>query len=763
MPTPAATPEVLPERVSLAADGGQSGGDAAAPALSADGRYVAFDSDAADLVPGDSNGTRDIFVRDRLAGTTERVSVSTGGLEAHGDSYAPSISGDGDRIVFVSEADDLVAGDQNQVADIFLHQRSTGETRRLSVGLAGFEGGGASDDPMISSDGRWVTFVSRAGNFDPPDAGGSLDVFLLDLEGGTPQQITAPEIALDAEGLMVAGGDQPWISGDGRFLAFRALARWETNTRVFSAGIWLYDRERDELTPESMTLDGEQAQADSPSISDDGRWLTFASRDFAMLSWGRVRQSWSLDVYLVDRETKQRWNLNQHEDRRRYDRVGPPVISADGRRVAFASDSYVLLDGNTYHGTDVYLHDRITGETTRRSAGLQNDRGGYDGDSCSVQPALSNDGSIVAFKSTATNLVVEDTNEAADVFLSEVEDVCETDDDCTVASECMESLGCDVESGRCVSRKKHDQTLCSGGENQCAEVGVCQAGVCVPVQQETCTQPREGGCLESSRCDPQFGGCIEEFKPGGSECTVLTEALRDPDCSVRTGACRRFQAYRCMPVDGASDHDVDGVCTADDNCPNSNNRDQSDHDGDGIGDICDEDYSGLYLRRVNWRAGESRGWRVESEPELVKGQVSISGHYVLAPGESARDAQGGITFELRGGADSVQMLDFRPQHCEEDARGGFRCDRSGTQELFIEAQKRRTRRDGSVVYRLRIEGTVLCTKGEVFAPVSLRLIDRATRSPRELVLGDSLSSCTRNAWSHADCRDTGRRPLGRRY
>ena len=117
------------------------------PAISADGRFVAFRSDATNLVPGDTNGATDVFVRDRQTGTTRRVSVGPGGAQGNGGSFMPAISADGRFVAFESSATNLVPGDTNDMEDMFVHDRQTGTTRRVSVGPGGVQGNGVQLQP----------------------------------------------------------------------------------------------------------------------------------------------------------------------------------------------------------------------------------------------------------------------------------------------------------------------------------------------------------------------------------------------------------------------------------------------------------------------------------------------------------------------------------------------------------------------------------------------------------------------------------------
>jgi Tol biopolymer transport system component len=170
------------QRVSVAAGGAQAlGGDSTQPSISADGRYVAFASEATNLVPADTNGLTDIFVHDRDKGSTERVNVAAGGVQAvGGHSFYPAISADGRYVAFVSDAANLVPGDTNNSWDIFLHDRQTGTTERVSVGGGGSQADAGSARPSISGDGRYVAFESGAMNLVPGDTNDVVDIFVHD-------------------------------------------------------------------------------------------------------------------------------------------------------------------------------------------------------------------------------------------------------------------------------------------------------------------------------------------------------------------------------------------------------------------------------------------------------------------------------------------------------------------------------------------------------------------------------------------------------
>src|SRR3989440_488453 len=172
------------KRVSVDSLGAQGIGDSEGPSISADGRFVAFYSSAANLVGSDTNGVRDVFVRDRKTGKTTRVSVDSHGAQGNGDSEGPSISADGRFVAFLSSASNLVGGDTNGVRDVFVRDRKTGKTRRVSVDSHGAQGKGASFVPSISANGRFVAFSSVANNLVGGDTNTASDVFVRDRKTG---------------------------------------------------------------------------------------------------------------------------------------------------------------------------------------------------------------------------------------------------------------------------------------------------------------------------------------------------------------------------------------------------------------------------------------------------------------------------------------------------------------------------------------------------------------------------------------------------
>jgi TolB protein len=166
------------ERVSVDNSGVEGNDSSLNPSISSDGRYVAFQSYATNLVTGDNNSRYDVFVYDRDTGEIERVSVDNSGVEGNGNSLNPSISSDGRYVAFYSNATNLVAGDNNGSQDVFVYDRDTGEIERVSVDNSGVEGDGGSSYSSISSDGRYVAFYSDATNLVTGDTNTTADVFV---------------------------------------------------------------------------------------------------------------------------------------------------------------------------------------------------------------------------------------------------------------------------------------------------------------------------------------------------------------------------------------------------------------------------------------------------------------------------------------------------------------------------------------------------------------------------------------------------------
>ena len=249
------------ERVSLSSTGTQGNESSHASSISADGRFVAFESRASNLVEGDINGTDDIFVHDRETGTVELVSVSSNGAQANRSSGFPSISADGRFVAFESRASNLIVGDTNNEMDVFLHDRTTGSTERVSVSSSGAQANALySSQPSISADGRFVAFSSFASNLVDSDTNNDRDVFVHDRATGTTERVSVSSSGEQTDFLYSRA---PSISADGRFVAFQSASRnlvaGDTNGK---SDIFVHDRATG--TTERVSVSSSGAQGSDP-------------------------------------------------------------------------------------------------------------------------------------------------------------------------------------------------------------------------------------------------------------------------------------------------------------------------------------------------------------------------------------------------------------------------------------------------------------------------------------------------------------------
>lgn len=439
------TPILPTSRVSVASDESQGWGEhrpffssssmygSYQPAINADGHFVAFTSYSSNLVTGDVNGLPDVFVRDRLTGETTCISLGADGKPAGG--VSPSISADGRFVAFLSRTSNQIV-DSTESSDVFVHDRLTGQQRRVSVASDGTPANGVSWDAVISADGGFVVFTSHASNLVSGDTNGStgnvnpgLDVFVHELATGQTSRVNVATDGTQANN----GSSQPAISADGRYITFSSFA---TNlvpgdTQEDRADVFVHDRATGQTSLVSAAIDGTFPNGESfaPSISADGRYISFTS--YASLVAEDTNNT--LDVFVRDLVTGQTTRVNVDSNGSQsssypplLNPTGPAMssfISADGRYVGFSSRANDLVTGDTNNQTDMFVHDRTTGETTRVSLGLNGAEANADSgralypDYRLSKFAISANGRHIAYTSAATNLVDGDTNNAYDVFV----------------------------------------------------------------------------------------------------------------------------------------------------------------------------------------------------------------------------------------------------------------------------------------------------------------------------------------------------------
>ncbi|HEU5102392.1 MAG TPA: hypothetical protein VFU22_25390, partial [Roseiflexaceae bacterium] len=405
----------ITERVSVDSDGNEGNdrsGSLSGPAISADGRFVAFDSTATNLIAG-GNLPFNIFVHDRRTGTTELASVSSSGNEGEGLSSSPAISADGRFVAFDSDAANLVNGDRNGITDVFRHDRATGETILVSVSSNGQQGDSSSHAPAMSANGRFIVFHANS-PLVPEDTNDTTDVYVHDAETGIT---TLVSVGFDGSAGNRGGFIQD-ISGDGQFVAFVSDSTnlIPNDVNDFEPNVYIRDLVAGTIELASVSSDGTRANVgffDIPAISADGRFVAFST--FTRLVPEDTQPS-SLDIYLRDRQAGTTELISVNSDEVPGDgRSQSPSVSADGRFVAFQSEStnFALEQSGIFPDEDIFVRDRQAGTTMRASESSA----GEEGDARSLVPDISADGLVVTFSSDASNFVPDDTNLATDIFV----------------------------------------------------------------------------------------------------------------------------------------------------------------------------------------------------------------------------------------------------------------------------------------------------------------------------------------------------------
>lgn len=412
-------------RVSLSSQGAQAAGLSDRPSLCADGSRLVFTSAADDLVVHDANGLADVFVRDLASGTTALVSVNLRGVAGDGACLWPVISADGRQVSFSSLASDLVEGDQPGTSDIFVRDLVLGVTERVNVSSQGVPADGGGRGSALSRDGRFVAFVSIGGNLVAGDDNGCDDIFVRDRLLGTTERVSVSSAGLEGDGH--SGG--PWISDEGRWVSFGSAAgNLVPGDANGMRDVFVHDRATGTTTRVSVSDQGVEGDGISGFNHLTGYFTTFLSPDARWVVFHSYAENLVPgdsngvpDVFVHDRATGTIERVSVASDGAQSDgRSYFPVLFGDGRWVSFKSAGSTLAAGDDNGVEDVFVHDRVTRVTSRVSLGSLGEEGNLESD----YPTASLDGSVLVFESVADNLVAGDSNGAKDLFVRHLQLAC---------------------------------------------------------------------------------------------------------------------------------------------------------------------------------------------------------------------------------------------------------------------------------------------------------------------------------------------------
>ncbi|GAB3237853.1 TolB-like translocation protein [Kineosporia babensis] len=419
-----------PTRVSLGINGKQANAYSLLGAVTPDGRYVLFLSSATNLVKGDSNGNQELYRRDTVTGKTEKVTWSAERGEASTAMFSGynGISANGRYVVFDSAADNLVAGDTNNKVDVFVRDMKTGVTKRVSV--KGGEGGGES--PSISADGRLVAFSSGSTEFVPNDTNGTRDIFVKDLRTNKFTRVSVSSKGKQSDNAVVStnpgspthfderGSSAPLISGNGNVVAFSSYARnlvpKDTNN---ASDVFVHSLSTGTTKRVSVKTDGSQANNSSRgygsvpvSISANGKVIVMSGAQADLVD-GPAEQRHQFDAYVRDLSTRITSRVVSRVDGERTSRSAADTsVSSDGRYLAFASTDPNVKKGYTGTVRDIFIRDLKTNKlkvvSVTGAKKMPN--------AASYGFVLTTKAKAVVFESDASNLVGGDTNKVKDIF-----------------------------------------------------------------------------------------------------------------------------------------------------------------------------------------------------------------------------------------------------------------------------------------------------------------------------------------------------------
>lgn len=399
-------------RVSLSTTGLAGNFNCSTPSISGDGHMVVFSSRSTNLVAGDVNGAEDIFLHDRLTGTTRIVSLNSSGEPSNGRSYEPTISDNGRFVTFTSSATNLASGDTNGSDDIFVKELATGAISRVSVSSAGAQGSSSSSNADISADGRFVAYQSVSGNLVKGDANSLSDIFVRDRLLATTTRVSVSEAGAEGNG----AASNASISAKGESVAFESAATnlvpddTHPNLDVLVKGVQMGT-----LTRASAAASGTLANGSSyvPDISANAQFVTFQSSASNLVA---ADTNGLPDVFVRNLAAGTTVLASPSSPAVSvYNQWMLPSISGDGQRISFVSDSPNLVESDFNSRSDVFVHN--LGGATQRI--------GYStlavlGNEASIRSSITSGGRFVAFGSRASNLVPNDTNGSHDIFVRDM-------------------------------------------------------------------------------------------------------------------------------------------------------------------------------------------------------------------------------------------------------------------------------------------------------------------------------------------------------
>ncbi len=373
--------------------------------ISGDGRWVAF-SDIAQINGGP--WSQGVMVYDRVSGKTMRISKGYDGSPENMTSSNPIISTNGRFVAYVSYSSNLIPADRNGTDDVYVYDLQEGKTSLVSVSTQGFQANAQSSYPSISEDGRYITFLSDASNLVPKDTNGVRDVFVHDCIRGETLRILAGTDDDQTNGVPFL----PEISANGRFVVFyHEDPSHVEETGQYITRVVLYDRQNGDITRLAEVGQSQMTYhiPGNLSISGDGRFVIFPIwRNIEKENHLEYRQEW----LLLDRQTGIQKPIMEGL------MIADPAITPDGRYIVFLTGDTDLVKGDNNKEADIYVFDRKTGKYSRVSVSSYGDQGNRP----ATYPAISADGHHVVFVSDSRNLAAHDTNGAEDIFVRDLGD-----------------------------------------------------------------------------------------------------------------------------------------------------------------------------------------------------------------------------------------------------------------------------------------------------------------------------------------------------